>query len=371
MRILITGSEGLLGWHSRVHLATIDGAVVDRCSHRDFDDDTTLIERVGAADAIYHLAGVNRGTDAEVELGNRKIAERLVEVLERAGASPHVIFSSSTHIARDTPYGRSKRAAADTLRDWSARSGGAFLEVVLPHVFGEFGRPFYNSVVSTFCHQIVHGEVPTVENDGELALVHAQGVARRLHEAAVARETGKTSLAGHPMTVRQLLAALNDLHERYRAGVVPHLDGALETQLFNTLRSYIPHREVPRPIERHTDDRGGLFEAIRSDTGGQVFLSTTRPGITRGNHFHTRKVERFLVTEGRAAIRLRRVGYDDVTTFEVSGDRPVAIDIPTMHTHNITNTGSSTLTTLFWANEHFDPADADTYFLNVEPRRSE
>ena len=370
MRILITGSEGLLGWHCRVHLATVEGAVVERCSHQDFDDDATLIERAGAADVIYHLAGVNRGTDEEVDLGNRKIAERLVQALERAGANPHVIFSSSTHITRDTPYGRSKRAAADTLRAWAERSGGKFLEVVLPHVFGEFGRPFYNSVVSTFCHQIVHGEVPTVEHDGELVLVHAQGVARRFHEAALTHETGQILLAGQPMTVRELLGALNGLHGRYEAGVVPHLDDALQMQLFNTLRSYIPHREVPRPIQRHADERGGLFEAIRSDTGGQVFLSTTKPGITRGNHFHTRKVERFLVTEGRASIRLRRVGCDDVTTYEVSGDHPVSIDIPTMHTHNITNTGSSTLTTLFWASEHFDPEDTDTYFLDVEPART-
>lgn len=371
MRILITGSEGLLGWHARVHLATVEGAVVERCSHRDFDDDATLTERAGAADVIYHFAGVNRGTDEEVELGNRKIAERLVEALERTGARPHVVFSSSTHITRDTPYGRSKRAAAEILGDWSERAGGKFLELVLPHVFGEFGRPFYNSVVSTFCHQIVRREAPTVENDGELSLVHAQAVARRFHAAAQSGETGRTSLEGHPMRVRELLATLNDLFDRYGLGVVPDLDGPLETQLFNTLRSYIPHREIPRPIERHADDRGGLFEAIRSDSGGQVFLSTTKPGVTRGNHFHTRKVERFLVTEGRAAIRLRRVGYDDVTTFEVSGDDPVAIDIPTMHTHNITNTGSSTLTTLFWANEHFDPDDADTYFLNVEPEGDE
>ena len=155
------------------------------------------------------------------------------------------------------------------------------------------------------------------------------------------------------------------MHERYTGGVIPKLDEAIDIQLFNTLRSMIPHEQRPVDLTLHTDERGSLFEAVKADGGGQAFLSSTKPGITRGNHFHTRKVERFLVLKGTAEIRIRRVLTDNVHTFNVDGRTPQAIDIPTLHTHNITNTGNEELQTLFWSNELYDPADPDTYYETV------
>jgi UDP-2-acetamido-2,6-beta-L-arabino-hexul-4-ose reductase len=167
------------------------------------------------------------------------------------------------------------------------------------------------------------------------------------------------------MKVSEFLARLQHLAGRYADGVVPNVDDAMNLRLFNTYRSYIPMDRRPIDLTVHSDDRGGLFESIRCDGPGQVFLSTTKPGITRGNHFHRRKVERFLVVQGTAEIRVRHVLSGDTHTFEVDGSKPQAIDIPTLHTHNISNVGDDELLTLFWAHEHFNPDDSDTYFLEV------
>ena len=285
--------------------------------------------------------------------------------LESASKTPHVIYSNSTHSTGDTLYGKSKRAGAEAIRDWADRSGGTFTDMILPHIFGEHGRPFYNSVVSTFTHQLVHAESPTIHADGDLELLHAGDAARKFLDHARAQTDTQIRATGEPMKVSTLLDRLNDLWTRYAGGVVPKFHHPIDIQLFNTLRSMIPSDQRAIDLTVHSDDRGGLFEAIRSDTAGQVFYSTTKPGITRGNHFHTRKVERFLVVSGEAEIRLRRVLTDDVITYRVSGDRPQAIDMPTLHTHNITNVGRCELKTLFWCNEHFDRDDPDTFFEPV------
>jgi UDP-2-acetamido-2,6-beta-L-arabino-hexul-4-ose reductase len=304
---------------------------------------------------------VNCGGEAELERANVRLAERLVACAERAGAVPAVVFSSSTHVDRDTPYGRSKRRAGEVLLEWAGRVGGRATVLVLPHVFGEGGRPFYNSVVSTFCHQLAGGEQPAIQADGQLELLHAQDFARIALEAVVARDSGVRRVHGEPLRVGELLDRLQAMVTSYRAMVVPPLGRALDLRLFNTYRSYLFPAQYPLPFKLHTDPRGSLFECVRSVHGGQCFVSTTKPGITRGNHFHTRKFERFAVIGGEAVIRLRRLFDDTVHEFAVRGDAPVAVDMPTLHTHSIENTGAGELTTLFWSHEFFDPADPDTF----------
>ena len=247
------------------------------------------------------------------------------------------------------------------------KNDGTCTNMVLPHVFGEHGKPFYNSVVSTFCYQIANGESLTVNADGELCPLHAGDVAKEVWNAIETSHHGELRPAGRPTKVIELKDILEHLAGRYAEGTVPNLDDRFQLQLFNTYRSYIPHEKRPVDLTLHSDPRGWLFEAIRSDGQGQTFLSTTKPEITRGNHFHLHKVERFLVVHGEAKIRLRKVFTDDVHTFNVTGERPQAIDIPTLHTHNITNVGKEPLLTLFWSAELFDPDNPDTYFLEVEP----
>ena len=366
-KIVVTGSNGLIGWHLRVFLFTRSDVEVVACDRVAFNDDQRLGEIVESADVIVHLAGMNRGDEDEIATTNVALAQRLVDKCREKDCRPHVIFSSSTHVDGDTKYGASKRQAAETIAAWAEAEDARFCNLILPHVFGEHGKPFYNSVVSTFAHQVANGESPKIDRDGQLNLLHCQQVARIVWEKIEEGFVGECRPQGMPIKVSELLERLNQMADRYAGGVVPNLDDEFNHRLFNVYRSYIPHESRPTDLTLHTDDRGHLFEAIRADGQGQVFLSTTVPGITRGNHFHFGKVERFLVISGKAKIRLRKVLTDEIHTYEVSGVNLQAIDIPTLHTHNISNVGDEPLVTLFWTGEHFDPNNSDTYFLEVEP----
>lgn len=365
-KIVVTGSDGLLGWHTRVLLSTHEGVEVVPCNRQTFNDDNALSQCLTGADAVIHLAGMNRGDEAEVATANVAIAERLAGACRSNSVTPHVVYSSSTHIDGDSQYGKSKKQAGETLGEWATESGAKFCDLVLPHIYGEHGKPFYNSACSTFAHQIAQGEQPSVTGNGQLNLLHAQQAARIMWDVLQEGTTGQSRPQGEAISVVDLVERLTRLADRYRSGVVPSFEDPFDLRLFNTWRSYLTADQRPIDFKLHSDDRGSLFETLRSDGQGQVFLSTTRPGITRGNHFHFDKVERFSVISGKATIRMRRVLHDQVDTYEVSGDKPQAIDMPTLYTHNITNTGDEPLVTLFWAAQHFDPDNPDTYFLPVE-----
>lgn len=365
MKIGITGIQGLLGWHLRAFLLCRADLEVRGADRSTFANPAALDAFVADLDVVVHLAGMNRGQDAELESVNMELAAALVSALERSGGRPHLVFSSSTHIERDTAYGRSKRAAAACLRAWAERRGGSLTTLVLPHVFGEFGKPFYNSVVSTFCHQLAKQEEPQILVDGALELVHAQSVAQQIAGAFGDRFDGDRRMEGERMLTSELLERLRSMASLYTSHVIPDLRRPIDLRLFNTYRSYLFPSHYPVTLQVHVDPRGGLFEAVRSHNGGQVFLSTTKPGITRGGHYHTRKVERFLVTAGEAVIRLRKLFTRELVEFRVSGSNPQYVDMPTFHTHDITNVGESELLTAFWAHEIFDPADSDTFMEPV------
>ncbi|TWT80854.1 NAD dependent epimerase/dehydratase family protein [Planctomycetes bacterium CA13] len=369
-RILITGSEGLIGWHLQCHLFAAPNLEASTANRKQFNDSEWLEKAVQHADAVVHLVGVNRGTDAEVEFDNPKLAQRLVDACEKTNSTPHVLYSNSTHCDRDIPYGRGKSTAAKIFQAWADANGALFSNMVLPHVFGEHGKPLYNSVVSTFASQLANDEPSSIQGDGKLSLMHTSQVAKLVCDLTESGHSGEARPAGFDISVADLYNRLKRVCDRYQSGVLPKLDEPLDYQLFNTYRSYLPPEKRRIPFQLHTDNRGSLFETVRADGKGQVFLSTTHPGITRGNHFHFRKVERFVVIEGRADIRLRRMFTNEVITYHVFGDAPEAIDIPTLHTHNITNTGDAPLVTLFWAGEFFDPNDPDTYACDVAARAS-
>ena len=365
LKVVVTGGAGLLGTHVRVYLAGMPDMQIEAATRVTFEGGDLAALLTGAG-AVIHLAGMNRGDDAEVARTNIDLTQQLIAALEQVGSRAHVMFSSSTHIERDTPYGASKRQAAELLSVWAARSGGTFSNVILPGVFGEGGRPYYNSVVSTFCHQLASGETPTPHADSPIEQIHAQEVARLFERLMRERHGGDLRVPGHAMTVYGLLDTLQQMRALYDQHIIPDLREDIRRDLFNTYRSYLYPQRYPVPLTLHSDARGSLFEAIKSPNGGQSFLSTTHPGITRGNHYHTRKVERFLVVGGQADICLRHVLGQEVQRFRVSGEQPSYVDIPTLHTHNITNTGSGELMTLFWTHELFDPAAPDTVALPVE-----
>ena len=362
MRIGITGADGFLGWHLRclLHGDAHDTAVP--CDQVSFADANALDNLVATSDAIVHFAGINRGTDDEVLNGNLAITDRLIAALVRSGRSPHVLFASSIQIERDNSYGQAKRACAQHLQAWADGCGARFTTVVLPNVFGEFGRPSYNSVVATFCHQLVHGEEPRIVADAPLELIHAQDVAAKFVALADDGTAGLIRVTGHqPLLVSEILTRLRSLNASYSGGTFPALADPFDVELFNTLRSFLFPDQAQGVFDVHTDRRGSLWEVARSQGAGQTFVSWTEPGVTRGNHYHRHKVERFAVLSGSGRIRLRRLFTPDVHTYDLTGEAPGYVDMPTFCTHSIENTGSIPLLTLFWSGELFDAGNPDTW----------
>lgn len=362
MRIGITGADGFLGWHLRclLHGDTRDTAVP--CDQVSFADDHALDNLVVTSDAIVHFAGINRGTADEVLNGNLAITDRLIAALVRSGRAPHVLFASSIQIEHDNPYGQAKRVCAEHLQTWADGCGARFTTVVLPNVFGEFGRPFYNSVVATFCHQLVHGEEPRIVADAPLELIHAQDVVARFVRLAHDGTVGVVRVPGHDsLLVSEILRRLQGLNAPYSSGTFPLLADSFDLQLFNTVRSFRFPNRAQGTFEVHADARGSLWEVARAQGAGQTFVSWAEPGVSRGNHYHRHKVERFAVLSGSGRIRLRRLFTPDVHTYDLSGEAPGYVDMPTFCTHSIENIGSAPLLTLFWSGELFDAGNSDTW----------
>lgn len=323
-------------------------------------------------DVIFHLAGMNRHEDPELICStNIALVEKLIGSLERTLSRPHLVFASSTQEDLDNPYGRSKREGSALFDAWARKNDARLTCFVIPNVFGPFGRPNYNSVVATFCHKLTHNETPEIKIDSKVKLIYVAELIERFLDVIVsdAAEQVNVIRLEHTavITVSELLEKLFAFKKGYYAnGVFPVLSDRFERNLFLTFLCYIDHAAFyPFHLTKRSDDRGTFVETVRTGSGGQVSFSTTRPGVTRGNHFHTRKAERFAVIKGKALIELRRVGTEHVMRFELDGDAPSFVDMPIWHTHNIKNVGTEDLYTMFWINDFFDKDDPDTYFEEV------
>jgi UDP-2-acetamido-2,6-beta-L-arabino-hexul-4-ose reductase len=366
-RIVITGAKGLIGWHAHARMYAANCAAkfkgepnsfdIVALDHAAFDDDATLLTALDGANAVLHLAGVNRAPDDEVEAGNPAIASRLAEACKAAGTVPHIVYANSTHADYDTPYGRSKRFAGKALSE----VGGRYTDMVLPHIFGECARPKYNNVTATFIEAVISGETPDINPNGRVSLMHAGAAAQAALEAVINGTTGTLRPEARDIAVTELFAILERFHIDYEANIYPDLGDPFTVALFNSYRAALYPNGFPRPLKLNIDARGTLFEAVKGGGGGQTFMSTTLPGVTRGDHFHLNKVERFLVIKGEAVIRIRKVLSEEVWEYRVSGDAPAPVDMPTLHTHSIENTGDTELLTLFWSHDLFDPANPDTF----------
>lgn len=363
MKVLLTGADGFLGWHSRVRLRALTDHEVVPVARSTWSDLARLAQGV---DAIVHVAGVNRATPAEVEHGNVELARSVAAAARGAGSSPRIVFANSVQAGNDSPYGTGKAMASELLEATANEIGSAYVDVRLPNLFGEHGRPRYNSFVATFVDAVIKGETPTIDDRG-VALLHVQDAAQSLIDGLTS-EDKQLRPVGTDTTVQGMFDLLEADYDLYSTGDIPPLHGKFETDVFNTLRAALFPEHYPIMLAAHSDNRGRLVETVRAHGGqGQTFVSTTRPGITRGDHFHLGKVERFVVLSGRARISLRKVFTDEVISFDVSGEAPAVVDMPTMWVHNITNTGETELTTLFWTQTLFDAAAPDTYWEPVTP----
>jgi UDP-2-acetamido-2,6-beta-L-arabino-hexul-4-ose reductase len=357
MKVLLTGAEGFLGWHTRARLRALTNHDVVVADRNEWD---ALGRLAHGVDAIVHVAGVNRGSDAEVEQGNIDLARRVADVAQASTSSPRLVYANSVHCGNGSPYGVGKLAAAEILATAADRIGAGFVDVRLPNLFGEHGLPRYNSFVATFVDAIVRGEAPQIV-DNAVNLLHVQGAAQALIDG-LTTPASRLDPQGEATTVRHVYETLDGFNRLYQGGDIPALASDLDVDLFNTLRAARFPAHYPIALVPRVDHRGSLVEVVRAHGGqGQTFVSTTKPGITRGEHFHLRKVERFVVISGTARISLRRLFDDEVVSFDVTGDAPAIVDMPTLWVHNITNTGSTELTTVFWTSELFDPAAPDTF----------
>ncbi len=367
-KVGITGQAGFIGTHLYNHLGLQPEEYV-RIPFRDeyFQDPDVLDEFVSQCDVIIHLAALNRHNDPQTIYDtNLALVKKLISALERTGSKPHILFSSSTQEERDNVFGKSKREGREMLSGWAEKNNALFTGLIIPNVFGPFGNPYYNSVVATFCHQVTHNEQPRIEIDALLRLIYIDELAKTILKAIQEGYHINGYRVAHTSEhkVSDILNIINRFKSEYfDNGLFPQLNDSFETNLFNTFRCYMDIKSInPVALKMNTDNRGTFVETVKTELGGQVSFSTTKPGITRGNHFHTRKIERFAVIKGKARIQLRRIGTDEVLNFDLDGNEPSYVDMPVWYTHNITNTGSDELYTLFWINEFFDPADPDTYF---------
>jgi UDP-2-acetamido-2,6-beta-L-arabino-hexul-4-ose reductase len=367
MKLAVTGAAGLLGWHAAARIHALNCAARFRgeepphelvqINHALFADPAQLAQALEGVDAILHFAGVNRGEEAEVEAANPRIAQELIDACKAASAAPHILYANSTHAANDSFYGRSKRIAGELLQDFAPRYTG----FVLPHIFGECAKPYYNNVTATLIDQIWKGEEPTINPEGHVQLLHSGAAAQMFIDAAIEGTSGIVEPQGRDTGIQELYDKLCAFHADYTANIFPDVSDPFDLALFNSYRTAGLPDHYPRTLKLNSDQRGTLFESAKGGNASHTFISTTHPGQSRGDHFHFELVERFLVVQGDAVIKIRKVLSDEVHEFHVCGDTPVAIDQVPLHTHSIVNTGDKDVVTFFWAHKVFDPANPDTY----------
>ncbi|MFC2152002.1 NAD-dependent epimerase/dehydratase family protein [Bacteroidota bacterium] len=373
INIGITGQAGFIGTNLYNEIG-LQPEEFNRIPFEDnfFNNDNKLKEWVNECDIIVHLAAMNRHNDPDVLYKtNIELVEKLINSMKACDSKAHIIFSSSTQEEKENIYGESKRIGRKLLYKFSRINNSLFTGLVIPNVFGPFGHPYYNSFIATFAHQLIHNEQPEIQVDGEVKLIYVGNlckyIIKRIKECSQDQnpESIEALFVSHDFE-KKVSDILNLFHtfkaQYFEKNIIPNLSNIIEINLFNTFRSFIDHEErYPVELVKNTDQRGSFVEIIRLGIGGQVSFSTTVPGITRGNHYHIRKIERFTVIKGKALIQLRRIGSDKVLNFELDGNQPSFVDMPIWYTHNIRNIGNEDLFTTFWINEFYDENDPDTY----------
>ena len=381
MKILVTGAKGFVGRNLCAQLRNIrdgkarwyEGVAVEEIYEYDVDSAPEELEAwCRDADFVFNLAGVNRPKDpAEFMAGNFGFASTLLETLKRHGNRCPVMVSSSIQAALDNPYGESKRAGEELMFGYAKETGARVLVYRFPNVFGKWCRPNYNSAVATFCNNIANG-LPITVNDPNavLNLVYIDDVVDELIGALVGKEhrTGDYCMVPVFHTVVlgdivNLLYSFKDMRDNLQ---VPDLGDAFTRKLYSTYLSYLPAEGFRYPLKMNVDGRGSFTEIIRTPDRGQFSVNVSKPGITKGEHWHHTKNEKFLVVRGHGLIRLRKVGTDEVVEFEVSGEKLEVVEMIPGYTHSIVNLSETEeLVTFMWANEAFDPGRPDTYFERV------
>lgn len=382
MNILITGAKGFVGKNLVAQLHNIQSGKAKnyklssdiKVFEYDVDSDPAELEvYCKTADFVFNLAGVNRPKEqSEFMTGNFGFASTLLDTLKKYNNNCPVMISSSTQAALDNPYGESKRAGEQLMFDYSECTGAKVLVYRFPNVFGKWCRPNYNSAVATFCNNVANDLDITVNDPSVvMSLVYIDDVVDELIVALTGEEHREGDFAVVPTVHTAKLGEIVDMIYSFKAQpttlIIPEIaNDSFAKKLYSTYLSYLPKEKAIFPLKMNIDDRGSFTELLKTKNCGQFSVNISKPGITKGQHWHNSKWEFFIVVSGSALIQQRRIDSDEVLNFEVSGDKIEAIHMLPGYTHNIINKSQTEdLVTVMWANEEFDANRPDTYFLPV------
>jgi UDP-2-acetamido-2,6-beta-L-arabino-hexul-4-ose reductase len=380
MNILITGAKGFIGKNLIAELNNIKEGKAKSYNLTsdlnlfayDMDTDPALLDAYcREADFVFHLAGVNRPKEqSEFMEGNFGFTSVLLDTLQKYGKKCPVMLASSIQAELDNPYGVSKKAGEELLFRYAEETGARVYVYRFPNVFGKWCRPNYNSAVATFCYNIAH-DLPIQVNDPNvmMTLVYIDDVVDELISALAGNPTREGKYCKVPVeykiTLGEIVELIDSFRESRRNLQVPDMGDAFTKKLYAAYLSYLPENDFSYPLKMNVDRRGSFTEFLKSPDRGQVSVNISKPGITKGNHWHHTKNEKFLVVYGTGVIRFRKIDEEKVYEYYVSGDKLEVVDIPVGYTHNIENLGDTDMVTIMWANEPFDPDKPDTYYLEV------
>ncbi|WP_020061480.1 capsular polysaccharide biosynthesis protein CapF [Bacillus sp. 123MFChir2] len=369
MNILVTGAKGFLGKNL---VAELRNRGYNNIFEFTKESDPTLLDKyTKESDFVFHLAGVNRPEDEnEFMEGNVGFTSQLLELLKRHDNKAPVLITSSIQAEKDNPYGRSKKAGEELLFNYSKETDAKVYVYRLSNLFGKWSKPNYNTVVATFCHNIARGLDIQINNpDAGLNLCYIDDVLEEFLRAVEFNPTMQDDYCVVPVVYTIKLGELAELIKSFKESrtnlSISNMKDDLTKKLYSTYLSFLPEDEFAYDLKMNSDHRGSFTEFIRTSERGQVSINVSKPGITKGNHWHHTKNEKFLVVSGEGLIRFRKIESDDIIEYRVSGKKLQVVDIPTGYTHSIVNVGENDLITVMWANECFNPEKPDTYFLEV------
>lgn len=367
MNILITGADGFIAKNLISVLRRRDNTSLLLLTRSNEEELDSFIKK---ADFIYHLAGVNRPKESyEFYEGNSGLTERLVSLLQKYQKNTPILLSSSTQAEVDNDYGKSKLQSEEAVLFYSKQTGAQIFIYRLPNVFGKWSKPNYNTVIATWCYNITHDLPVNIDNPKALlSLVYIDDVvnsfAKHLQHDSKPSSYYNIELIYHK-NLEEITFLLFAFKKNRSSLEIPQVGTGFERALYATYLSFLDPNDFSYTLNGFQDDRGTFYEVLKTVDSGQFSLSTTKPGITRGNHYHDTKNEKFLVIKGHAIIEHRHILNDEVITYEVSDKKIEIVEMIPGYTHNITNTGDTDLVLLIWANEQFDRKNTDTYFLKV------
>lgn len=369
LKILVTGANGFVGKNLVAELK--NQGYLDLLLYNRQSSETELEEFVKQCNFVFHLAGVNRSeNENEFMEGNYGLTSKLLGFLRKHDNNAPVLITSSIQAEKENAYGKSKKAGEDLLFEYSKETGVDVFVYRLPNLFGKWSKPNYNTVVATYCYNIARNlEIQISDPEFELNLSYIddvleeflkvlQGNPSKLNDYCIIPKT-------HSIKLGELAERILSFKESRNLLRVPNMEDSLTKKLYSTYLSFLPEDNFSYYLKMNVDNRGSFTEFLRTPDRGQVSINISKPGITKGNHWHHSKNEKFLVVSGEGLIRFREIDSEEIIEYSVSGDKLTVVDIPTGYTHSIVNVGEADLITVMWVNESFNPEKPDTYYMEV------